>query len=124
MAEQAKKGIMVKSKISKKISGAKLAEYKEAVKKLTEIANELVPDGLLIVNLCDRQESFSPVVKAQKDLMDLDIIYSYVNTQRDPSMVGEFQESLEKVNDFVKIVGKRKKMRRNNFKKKERKEVS
>jgi len=124
MAEQAKKGIMAKSKISKKISGAKLAEYKEAVKKLTEIANELVPDGLLIVNLCDRQESFSPVVKAQKDLMDLDIIYSYVNTQRDPSMVGEFQTSLEKVNDFVKIVGKRKKMRRNNFKKKERKEVS
>lgn len=112
MAENAQRKLKTKSSISNRISGSKLAEYKKKVAELAELANELAPEGLLIVDLHTKDESFTPVVKTQKDLMDLEVIYSYANIQRDPTMVSEKQEILIAVNDIQRKIGKRKKMRR------------
>ena len=118
MPETRNNNLKTKSSISNRISGSKMAEYKAKVAELSVIANELSPEGLLIISLHTKDESFSPVVKAQKDIMDLEVIYSYRNIQSDPSMISEQQEVLGWVNDIQKTVGKRKKLRRNSYKKK------
>lgn len=119
MAENAKRNLMTKSSISERISGSKISEYKAKLAELSKLAEELAPEGLLIVSLYTKNESFSPVVKTQKDLMDLEIIYSFRNIQKDPSMITEKIEILEAVNLIQKTVGKRKKMKRKALKKKE-----
>jgi len=113
--------IRIKSVLPKNTSRDDRQKVRTAIDTLAEVANSVAPEGTLLVSVYERKDSFTPIVKTAKDLMDLEFIYNFQTIQRDPSLMAEFTEISNHVNEIQKIVGKRKKKRNDDRRKKESK---
>jgi len=110
--------IRIKSVLPKNTSGEEKKKVREAIDNLALVANNVAPEGTLLVSVYEKKSSFTPIVKVAKDLMDLEFIYNFQSIQRDPSLLAEWTEILESIKNIEKIAGKRKKKRSEEFRKK------
>ena len=110
--------IRIKSVLPKDTSGEDKKKVREAIDNLALVANNIAPEGALLVSVYEKKSSFTPIVKVAKDLMDLEFIYNFQSIQRDPSLLAEWTEILESIKNIERIAGRRKKKRSEEFRKK------
>lgn len=108
--QQSKNQIRVKSNISKKLmGGTTVSAYGAKLNELSTIGAQIAPEGSLYVILLDRNDSFSPMAKVVKSVMDLDYLYSLRHLQTNPSLAIEFSELAEHMKAIDRIISKRRK---------------
>lgn len=116
------KNIRVKSVMPKNASKEDIKKVKEQIDALSAVAQNIAPEGTLLVSVYDKRSTFAPAVKVAKDLMDLEFIYNFQSIQKNPALLEEYNEIVESIKTIERVVGKRKKKRNESFQK--RKEES
>ncbi len=110
MSEQSKTNIRTKSSISKKLMGRNnVSTYGAKLNELSKIAGDVAPEGSLFVILLERGDSFSPMARTVKNVMDLDNLFSLKHLQMNPALATDYAEVAEHMKAIDRIITKRRK---------------
>lgn len=101
--------IWLSSAISTRLLGSSaIAEYNEALKVLTKVAEKAAPGGRLVAFLSSDNEKFRPIDKLAANIALSKTIYNERAITTNPEIGIELSELLGHINAINKIIDKRK----------------
>lgn len=106
----ADKKVWLDSIVSSRLYGKEeLSVYGKKVNELKEIAEEIAPDGRLVVYLTTSSEKFKPIDKAVANIASMKKYYNENTIATNPEVAIELSKIIGLLNDANKIIAKRRK---------------
>jgi len=101
---------LIKSIISQRLLGREgIKGYGEAVKNLSEKAKEIDESAVLFVALFEGGERYRELVKAIRNILNVEKIFNQRAIERNPEIAKEMAEAYEYLKQFNNVVNKRRK---------------